>query len=111
MKKIGGKKMKKLMLFSLALVSLTVVGCGKKINYEEEMKTVATAHYEKYMKGVTGVDAHTVTLKVLRDTNKQGVTKYDLKKLEKCEDDSSVTLVLDKDKKEISKYEYNMKCK
>lgn len=102
--------MKKAMIVSLAFVSLVVVGCGKKTNYEEEMKTVATAHYEKYMTGVTGVDAHTVTLDALRKTNEQGITNYDLKKLEKCKGESSVTLILDEEGKSISKYEYDMKC-
>lgn|SRR5574344_2155724 len=103
--------MKKILIGSVALVSLLMVGCGKKIDYEAIMKKQATTYYEKYMTGVVGVTAHKVTISMLKNANKVVDAKFDVDKLKKCDDESSVTIVLDSDGKKIKSYEFDMNCK
>ena len=113
------KQSKKLLVVSLALlVTLTLsTGCGDKKSkedkstkkYEAAMEKYAKEYYTNYMN--KSLDIPIVKLQALREANETGLTNYDLKDLEKCDDESYVTLTLNKDTKEIEKYEHSLNCK
>lgn len=94
----------------LILLVMTLVGCGNKVDYKEEMRKYATDYYETYMSGVNGQTVNEVSLKALKDANKYG-KEYDLENLKKCDDDSYVNIILTEDAKKIKKYEYHLNCK
>lgn len=98
---------KNILLITLILL---LVGCGNKVNYKEVMLKYAKDYYETYMSGVNGQDINEVSLKALKEANKYG-KEYDLKNLEKCDDDSYINIIVSKDTKKIKKYEYHLNCK
>ncbi len=84
---------------------------GCESSNEKLMKEYATDYYNTYMKNVTGLSEARITLENLKNVNKQeGKEKYDLKKLEKCSDESYVSLILVEGKNEIDTIETHLEC-
>lgn len=104
MKKVG------LVLFMSILV-LGVSACGSnKVDYEGIMKEYATSYYTAHMIDVDEDEAM-ISIANLESANELGLDEqYDLTKLSKCTSESSVTLKLNKDTKEVESYEFNMQC-
>lgn len=98
--------MKKNLILLLGLSLLILVGCGNKDKYQDIMKEYATDYYEKYMKDIT-MNEYVITLDMLENANEKVNSNYDLSKLDKCEDTSSVTITLSNDE---YKYSYDLKC-
>lgn len=104
--------MKKLLLISL-LLSVFLVGCKKEEkNYEEILKTSADEYVEKYSKSVIGlVDVFTVSVADLKNANTNGGGNFDVAFFEECTDDTQVSMSIDAETKEVTNYEYLVKCK
>ena len=111
------KKSKKIVALSLALL-LTMTfatGCGKEKKedltkkYEAAMEKYAKEYYTNFMN--KSLDIPVVELKALRKANETGQANYDLKDLEKCEDESYVTLTVNKESKVVEGYEHHLTCK
>lgn len=112
------KKTKKLMIVSLALLMTMsfATGCGKEEKkedvtkkYEAAMEKYAKEYYTNFMN--KSLDVPIVELKALRKANETGQANYDLKDLENCDDDSYVTLTVNKDSKVVEGYEHHLNCK
>lgn len=98
--------MKKLIMIMCTLFLLT--GCGQQEKQQKEQLEIASrAYYETY--GIQyDVDEYTVTLKQLVKANKELKQNYDLSKVEKCSDDTKVSLTI-KNKK-VQKVEIKLNC-
>jgi len=100
--------MKKIIVV-LFLSTILLSGCGNK---EEEYKKVLEDHakiyYEKYMSGVANQSQAEITIEMLKIANEYG-SDFDLDKLNKCEDSTTVILNLN-EKKQIISYEFDLKC-
>ena len=112
------KKTKKIIVLSLAfLMTMSfATGCGKEEKkektskkYESAMEKYAKEYYTNFMN--KSLDIPVVELKALRKANETGQANYDLKDLEKCEDDSYVTLTVNKETKVVEGYEHHLNCK
>jgi hypothetical protein len=103
--------MKKILVVCTLL--LVICGCNKnKVDKKEEtIKKHATDYYETFMQGVSGRDEAVITLKDLKDANKNLNKSYDLKDVEECEDNSEIKLSIKKGTNKVTKYKYNLKCK
>lgn len=100
--------MKKIVLF-LFLGLFLISGCGKKDDqYQTILKDYSKSYYETYMMGVDNQNQVEITLDMLAKANEYGAD-YDLSKLAKCQKDTLVILTLNNDK-EITNYEYELKC-
>ncbi len=97
--------MKKVMVLLIPLMLLTV-GCGNK--KEEQFLNYAKMYYENHMKMIDNVDSVTITLDDLKSASAED--EYDLKRLDKCDISSKVTLYLDKSTKEIKSEKIDLKC-
>ena len=110
--------MKKTLVFSLALVSLLMIGCGGKSkeekakDYEAVMEQYARNYYETYILGhVEGLDVPEISIESLQNANENGGANYDLSKLSGCTNDSKVSLILAENKRDIKSVEFSMNCK
>ncbi|MEG2322484.1 MAG: hypothetical protein RSB71_03285 [Bacilli bacterium] len=105
--------MKKVLLGSILLGSIfLMVGCGNKTTkYEKVMQEYATTFYNLHQKGTEGLTNPTVSIKQLKEAVSQVKDDFDMKKLDKCEDESYVEIILQDGSKEIKEYKFYMKCK
>lgn len=107
--------MKKLLAVTVVLCSVFVLsGCGKdKLSKTDEaMKEYATNFYNAFQKGTQGMTETNVTVFQLRDAVNKNLIKFniDLSKLEKCTDDSYVTLKINATNNDVDSIEYHMNC-
>lgn len=109
--------MKKILIVTIAVLSLLAVGCGKKAKktegpkknpQEEAMEKYAKDYYIRFMnKYLTNP---TVSLEQIKKSKTDGYTDYDLSKLEKCKDTSYTELKLEEGTNEISGYVHHLDC-
>lgn len=111
-------KMKKFLIISVAILSLFMVGCGKKSDkkdekvekkYEEAMEKFAEDYYIKFMNKY--LTTPIVTLKDLRAIKKSGYADYDLSALDKCQDSSYTEIELEETTNKIIGYKHHLECK
>lgn len=95
--------MKKILLI-IPLILLT--GCSSKEKIFEES---ARKYYENHMRIIENIDEVTITLDDLQNASTED--EYDLKKLKKCEKSSKITFNLNKETKEITNKNIELKCK
>ena len=103
-----------------------VVISSEEVVLSEVQYPLLVKEYEKYEKFAVGeldareyytnfmnksLDIPVVELKALRKANETGQANYELKELEKCEDDSYVTLTVNKETKVVEGYEHHLNCK
>ena len=107
--------MKKMLIMSVAVLSLFAVGCGKKNKEENKkspqeiaMETYAKDYYLKYMNKY--LTDPTVSLETLRRAKNEGYADYDLSKLEKCKDSSYSEIQLEAGTNEIIGYVHHLDC-
>ena len=93
-------------IFILVVCLLMISGCGVS-KQEKDFKKYALDYYENYMKSID-MNSYQVTIAMLKNSNKLKITDYDLKNLEKCNDDSYINITVKNDKIE---YEVKLKCK
>ena len=86
-----------LLLPSLILLS----GCNNQKKYEEAMSEYATAFYN---------DNPTISITQLKEANELVQANYDLSRLEGCEDQSYVELVIDEQTQDIKEIKYFLQC-
>lgn len=98
--------MKKTFIILLCFSVVFLSGCGKKDKYQEIMKEYAIDYYEKYMKMVD-MDEYVITIDMLKNANEKVNSNYDLKILDKCNNKSSVTIIITEKGYE---YKFNLKC-
>lgn len=105
--------MKKVLILSIAVLSLFAVGCGKKkVNREAVLEEYARDYYGRYiLDKVQGLDIPEISIEDLEKANKSGQTNYDLKKLDKCEKTSYARLLLNENGKDIDSVELKLNCK
>lgn len=107
------KSMNKMLIISLALVTIFAVGCGKKekmSSYEKAMDEYARDYYDKYMKSVNGINEPTIYLSNLENAVNIKGDSYDMSRFEGCERSSSAIIHTKKDSKEIDSVELHMEC-
>ncbi len=95
----------------LCLLSLTIlVGCGTKVSKEETaMKELTDAYYEAHLIG--SEDAKEVTISILDfKLINELEPLYDLKDVEHCSDETSITIKIDNVNKKITDYTFDLKC-
>ena len=86
-----------------------LVGCNNKEEvYKELLQEYAETYYNNYMSGVDNQNRAEITLKMLKVSNEYN-GEFDLSKLDKCADETTVILNLDANKKIID-YEFELKC-
>lgn len=110
-------KMKKFLIVSIAVLSLFMVGCGKKKDDKKENKKspqeIAMEKYAKdyYLKLMNKyLTTPTVSLEQLKKSNADKYTDYDLKDLEKCKDTSYTEIVLEEGTNEIKSFVHHLEC-
>lgn len=109
--------MKKVLVLSVALLSLLAVGCGnskksKEAKINQKMEEYARNYYETYiLDHVEGLDIPEISIDNLENANKNGGANYDLTDLEDCTKDSYARLILKENKRDIDKVELKMNCK
>ena len=97
-----------ILVFVVGLVFFT--GCtSKQEQYEQLMEEYAKQYYEQGMKQIEGLTVPEVSIKDLKNVNKQGQS-YDLSELESCSDDSYVKIILKEGTKEIESFEHHLSC-
>ncbi len=100
--------MKKISII-LFIGALFLTGCrNKEEEYKEILEGYAKTYYEDYMIGVENQQQVEITIEMLKNANENGA-RYDLSKLKKCKDSTTVVVDLN-EKKEIVKYNYDLKC-
>ena len=95
--------MKKLLLV-IPIIMLT--GCATK---EQLFEQYAENYYENHMKMVNNINQVVVTLDDLLNASSED--EYDMRRLNKCQKTSKVTLNIDKTTKEITSKKVELKCK
>lgn len=99
--------MKKIIIFVMTII--LVSGCGmSKEKYEKILEGYAKTYYERHMDGVDNQQQAEITLQMLKKANEVG-DGYDLSKLKKCKDSTTVIINLDENKNIVG-YEYKLKC-
>ncbi|MCI9234106.1 MAG: hypothetical protein HFH08_05910 [Bacilli bacterium] len=110
-------KMKKFLIVSVAVLSLFMVGCGKKKEekkpntkspQEIAMEKYAKDYYIKFMNKY--LTTPTVSIEALKKTNAEKYTDYDLSDLDKCKDSSYTELVLEEGTNEIKGFVHHLEC-
>lgn len=96
--------MKKYLLILLMCVIITGCGTSKE---EKLFKEYASDYYNNYMKDIK-MDSYQVTLEMLKNSNEQKITNYDLSELNKCDDESYVNISIVYGKES---YEFDLNCK
>lgn len=109
--------MKKFLIVSVAVLSLFMVGCGKKKDdnktntkspQEIAMEKYAKDYYLKFMnKYLTNP---TVSIEALKKVKNDGYTDYDLSDLDKCKDTSYTELVLEEGTNEVKGFVHHLEC-
>lgn len=95
--------MKKIIL--IIVMCFVLVGC--ELSKEEKaFKDYAIDYYENYMKDIQ-MDSYQITIKMLKNSNRQKITDYDLSKLENCDDDSYINISIKNNEKN---YDYKLNC-
>ena len=102
--------MKKLIFAIFFLFLFTGCSEKKKVIYENIMQDYAKIYYEENMKNINGQDRYDISIQALKNYNVRYEKKYDLAKLEGC-DDTSYTSVTVNASKKITKYEHHLSCK
>jgi hypothetical protein len=112
----------KKMIFLVLMLTVFLVGCGKKEenNFEELMLNNSTIYYEELGKKIffdtTGQRVnqnmvnYVVYLGDLKNANKYG-SDFDLTGLETCADETMISFELDQETLEIKSHEFVNKCK
>ncbi len=95
-----------LLLPSLILLS----GCNNQKKYEEAISEYATAFYNDYQKGSIGLTNPTISIAQLKEANELVQANYDLSKLDGCEDQSYVELIIDEETQDILEIKYFLQC-
>lgn len=81
-----------------------------KNSLEKQMKKYSRQYYDKYMSINDNTNEYVVTLDMLENANKQG-EKYNLKELEKCKKQTTITkIIVDSKSKSIKKIEVELNC-
>ena len=110
--------MKKVIGAIIVIVILALVVGGVFFLYNEEqgnkeledtIKPLAEDYFDKYMSINESSNAYTVTLKDLKEANENG-EDYDLSKLNKCSDETSVTITIDYRTGKVKKSEVKLDC-
>jgi len=100
--------MKKILIILVVGIFL-LVGCGnKEEKYKEILRDYAQTYYNEYMSGVDNQIQAEITLGMLKVANEYN-DEFDLSKLDKCSDDTTIILNLDEQKNIVS-YEFELKC-
>ncbi len=94
--------MKKLIILPILILA---VGCTNK---EKQFEEYAVKYYNNHMKMVNNVDEISITLEDLKNASTED--EYNLDKLNKCENNSKITLTIDKNTKEIIDKKIDIKC-
>lgn len=99
--------MKKIIVMFLGILLLS--GCGNEgKKYEKILKEHSKTYYETYMIGAENQDQAEITIEMMKKANNYGGS-FDLSKLAKCDDDTTVILTLSENKDVIS-YDFDLKC-
>ena len=99
------KKILAILFLGLILLS----GCTNKENkYKEILKDYSKGYYDRYMSGVDNQNQAEITIKMLKIANEYD-GEFDLSKLHKCDDSTTIILTLNENK-EIINYEFDLKC-
>lgn len=120
-KNFNSKKKKSLLfiiiiLILLVLIALVCLGIYKWNDTNNEslkkaFREPALDYFDKYMSVGTGASAYTVTLKELKDANKNS-ENYDLKAFNKCDDEKTQAIIhIDYVTGEASDVEIKLSCK
>ena len=99
------KKILVIMVFGVILFS----GCANKEDkYKDILKEYSKVYYERYMSGVDNQNQAEISVEMFKVANEYG-GEFDLSKLDKCDNETKVTLTLN-EKKEIIDYTFDLKC-
>lgn len=99
--------MKKIIVLFLGVMLLS--GCtSKEEKYKKILKEHAKTYYETYMIGAENQDQAEITIEMMKKANEYGGS-FELKKLSKCDDATTVTLTLSENKDVVS-YDFDLKC-
>ncbi|NLL44883.1 MAG: hypothetical protein GX247_04385 [Mollicutes bacterium] len=106
--------MKKLIV--ILLMTLGLVGCNDSkeqllIEYQKIMEKYSQDYFERFIKGIRGLDILEVSIGMLENANEVANTNYDLSKLEDCDKSSTIMLFLSNDGLNIKRYHYDLNCK
>ena len=102
--------MKKFLVLLLLPSLIFLSGCINQKKYEEAMSEYATAFYNDYQKGSIGLTNPTISITQLKEANELVQANYDLSRLESCEDQSYVELVIDEQTQDIKEIKYFLQC-
>ena len=72
------------------------------------LKEYSKTYYEKYMSGIENMEEAEITLGMLKKANEYD-SNFDLTKLEKCDEETTVILTIN-DEKEVINYKFDLKC-
>lgn len=98
---------KTIVILFLGVILLS--GCGnKEEKYKKILKGCAKTYYDKYMSGIDNQNQAEITLEMFKIANEYD-GEFDLAKLDKCDDSTTVTLTLNKEKQIVS-YNFDLKC-
>lgn len=93
---------------TILFLTLILTGCSNEKQYQEMLKQYSKDYYEKYMIGNENIEEAEITLEMLKKANEYD-SNFDLTKLDKCNDETTVILTIN-DKKEVINYNFDLKC-
>ncbi|MEG0826411.1 MAG: hypothetical protein RR404_02955 [Bacilli bacterium] len=102
--------MKKIVI--ILIISILLTGCGKikPKTLEQQLETMATDYYSKYMIN-NGLDVAIVSLKELKEANETMSETYDLSKFSQCDLSTKVKITIKKGTNQIENYKFELNCK
>lgn len=108
------RKGKKLLIVGVLLIISSVVAYlfinSKTIELEKQMKQASEDYFKKYIRTIETTSAYDVTLKDLKQANKNG-ENYELKHLEKCNAiKTKTTITIDMLDGKISNIKVKLDC-
>ena len=90
-------------------VLIVMTGCDVFASKEDVMKEYAIDLYENHLKGYD-VSNQKITIADLKKAVDSVGKDYDMKKLEKCTDESYAELIIDTNTKEVTNVNFNLEC-
>lgn len=98
-------------LIVLGVLAFLIIDNNNQKNMKKALKAPMLDYFDKYVSVNSTATSYKVTLKMLKEANKNG-EKYNLKSLSKCDEDKTyATITIDFSTGKVMHTEYKLNCR